>query len=179
MPSNIRLAYVACRILPLILFSGSAFATGWELLTNKSHPDCTKESPCRVIESNGVFEFTMNSEVKESMKTLREVRIRNLKGGPPEIFELKEMNDIKQDEFFELYKIQLKPGVSGLALYAYSSAREGKSFYYFLYDTSKQKFTMSNGTFPKLNYNPQAKIFLTPVEGTKYILDKDLRLNPK
>ncbi|HWU44488.1 MAG TPA: hypothetical protein VN132_13650 [Bdellovibrio sp.] len=170
MPSTFSLIFAL-----LCTLSNLANAAGWEPVTTKKRPDCTAESPCRVMESNAVFEVIMNSQMREGMKVMHEIEIKNLKNGSIEKYKVDEMNNIGEKEFFELSKIQLKE-YAGLALYAYNSAREGKAFYYFLYDAAKQKFVQSESTFPKLSYDPKVKAFVTPVEGSKYVVDKNLKL---
>lgn len=163
----------------ILLIPTFAFAASWEPVGTKAHPDCVEESPCRIIETNAVFEIVMNIQVKDSMKSMHDIQIKNLKNGSIEKYKTDETNDIGAKEHFELFKIELKgKEVRGLALYAYNSAREGKSYYYFIYDASKQKFVLSDSTFPKLTYDAKAKAFVTPVEGSKYSLDKNYKLNP-
>jgi hypothetical protein len=170
MPSNFSLIFAL-----LCTFSFLAQAATWEPVTSRKRPECAGEAPCRVMEKNAVFEVILNPQMRDGMKVMHEIEIKNLKDGSIVKYKVDEMNNIGDKEFFELYKVQLKDH-SGLALYAYNSAREGKSFYYFLYDAAKQKFIQSESTYPKLTFDPKAKAFVTPVEGSQYVVDKNLKL---
>jgi hypothetical protein len=158
-----------------------AWADSFDAITTKAHPGCDDSSFCRVIESNGTFEVTMAPQVKHSLKVLKKLTIRNLKTGGVQDFALAEMNGLEGDAFFELYKIGFRPGIkdTDLVLHAYNSAREGPSYYYFLYDSSKQSFVMSDGTFPRLVYDSKSKTYRTAYHHIPYVLGKDLKLNPE
>lgn len=169
MPSVLHL------ILGLAFSASPASPAGWKSLTDKVHPDCSIDTPCRIVESTAVFEIMLPPAIKKGMKSLHEVQIKGLKAGTIEKYKVNEIKDINADEHFDIQKIELN-GQSGLALHAYNSAREGKVYYYFLYDKAKQKYVMSEGTFPKLTWNAKAKAFVTPVAETKYVIDKNQKI---
>lgn len=165
-------------ILGLTFSALSSEAAPWQSILTKAHPECSKDTPCRIMESNAAFEVMLEPVTKGRMKSIREVQIKDLKSGVIEKLKVEEMNDIPDNEHFDIQKIDLN-GVSGLALHAYNSAREGKAYYYFLYDKTKRKYVLSEGTFPKLTWNAKAKAFVTPVEESKYVIDHNLKIVSK
>lgn len=168
--------------LGLLLFGLIAQASGapkWAAITSKVQPDCGSQSPCRILEGNSSFEAILKPAIEKSKNVLRKLQIRSLKSGDVQEFELVEMNNIAGDDFFALYKVQMRPGGAiDLALHAYDSAREGEVYYYFLYDPVKQQFVMSEGTFPKLIYEAKSKYFVSEFQGAKFVLEKSLQFSP-
>jgi hypothetical protein len=176
-----RILNLTFRLVLSLWFTSSAARTAqaWEAVTSKKRPSCDSENPCRVLESNGSFEVKFTVEPKGALKTLRKVEIKNLKTGAIQPFELPEVNNIDEKDLFELFKMKLRPSHDvDLALRAYNSAREGATYYYFVYDREGQKFVLSESTFPKLAFDAKSKKYRTELQGAEYELGKDLKFTP-
>jgi hypothetical protein len=160
----------------LVLFSAAANCASWEPLTSKSHPDCSAKAPCHVIEPNGTFDVTLTTEPRGTMKKLVKVDIKDLKSDSRQTFALDEANNIDENDFYGIFHIAVRAGKEfDFAIHAFNSAREGKVYYYFLYDAAQRKFVMSDGTIPKLLVDPKTKQFVSDLQSTKYKLGKDLK----
>ncbi len=167
-------------VLTLIAFSLASHAAElkWEPITTKAKPVCSAEYTCRIVQSNASFEIQFAPTLNDKMQSLKSLEIKNLSDGSVQKFSLEEMNNLPMDEYFEVYKLKTKPDTAkdnDLAIYAYSSAREGKVFYYLVYDAAAKKFVMSERTFPKLNYDAKTKQYSSELQGSKFILGSNLK----
>jgi hypothetical protein len=172
-------------IIHLVLSVSLAFAATaaqWRALENKNHAECDEDHPCRIEEGGLAFNFQLQPLIKLSSKNLPAIQIKSLKpGGAEQVFALKEVNTLALDEKFEVQTISgFRPGAAGvdLAVYAYSSAREGKMYYYFLFDAAAGKFVAAGDPLPKLIWDAQKKVFSSELHHVGYVLGKDLRFSP-
>ncbi|MGE0527582.1 MAG: hypothetical protein AB7G93_23360 [Bdellovibrionales bacterium] len=165
---------LALLVSPLQLF---AKESGWGPITRPGQKECNAEEPCRVIQSDGaVFEVSLLAEPRGGKRILKSLEIRSLKTGHVQKFEPKEVNNIKSDESFGVYKANLRPGKNtDLALMAYSSAHEGPVYHYFLYNSARKEFVASTGTFPKLVRDSKTGKYLSEIQGAPYRLGSDLK----
>lgn len=178
MSSMVHLISLVCSAV----LAASAVVEGarWEVLAGKpgGPPACEDGNPCRINQHGNALELRLDPSVKSSGKTLTKLEIKNLKDRSVELYSLDEINEIDPAKSFEIYAIRdLRPGVGGvvdLAVYAYSSAKEGPMFYYFLYNSSTGKFVMAPGTFPKLKWDGASKRYLSDLRHVPYELDKSL-----
>lgn len=168
----------------LIVFGVSLQASaqrGWEAVTNDTYRLCSRETACNITEPDGnTYNMIFTTKTAGSKRTLTKVTIRNLKTGAEQEFtDLGSVRPVDEaSEYFELSRVRLRPsGEMDFALYAFNSALEDATYYYFLYEPKTQSFVMT-GTFPRLRSKGNA--YLTEMRDTRYVLGKDLhfRLAP-
>lgn len=162
----------------------SAGLIAWLLSISFVHAEWTQvkgtcsgdKSPCRVLQGNNSFDVKFEVSQAEGLKRLEKVMIRNLKNGETQSFEVEGVSDIKPNQNFRIYRVNLRPGEQkDLALHAFNSAREGETFYYFLYDSKTGQYKMTDDTYPKLI--PKADALVSELQGTKYKLGPDLTIS--
>ena len=146
----------------------------WQPMTSTSHTTCDRQNACRVNEVNGNFAVEFVTSTQQGMLHLDRFNIKNLASGVSQQFSPAAMNDISADSFFEVDQIHIRPGgVVDIALHAFNSAREGKVYYYFIYDAKKKTFVMSDDTFPRLaNENG---VYFSDIQHAKYKLGADFK----
>lgn len=138
-------------------------ASVWKPITSSSQPSCTTRRPCALEEKGARMHVTFETAVVDGRKVLRRVIIENRRKNLTQKFPVPELNseDI-DDEKYELMKVSLGvPQGEGFALHAYNSAREGETYYYFLFDPAAQTYKMTEGTLPKVVFSPQSKSLRT------------------
>lgn len=164
-------------ILLTLSFSLWASELRWQPVTSEKQKECTEESYCRVLEGKTSFEILLSPAAKGGRLVLNEIAIKSLATGEILNYPVQEMNSLELNEYFKLYKVQLRAkGPWDLALAAYSSAREGPVFHYFVFDEKTQKFIQSDATAPRLIRDKKPGIFKSEIQGTEYVLGKDLKI---
>ena len=179
---NAKIIMVGTLILmnTLCCFGAIAQTSSWQLLNQGVRASCSQEEPCRLRQSSDIFEITFAVEEKGSMRSLTKIKIKNIHTGEVQVFPTQEINKLRQKDQFEMYGVNLRPGMSqDLALYAFSSPREGKVFNYFLYDPARKRFTASAGTYPKLTYDGKTKKYISELQHNKFlIIDHEIKPDP-
>ena len=167
------LTALALAILFPISWAGSTSAA----LSKMEWTACGAKSPCRIQNENHAFAIELHPETfyigKAPHIRLDQLQIKDLSSAnsEPENYYLGEINLLPADEHFELFKIQIRPtGETDLALLAYSSAKEGPMYYYFLYDRKKKKMIMSDLALPKLRYDLKTGVYLSDLQERPFIL---------
>ena len=151
-------------LLAMCALGHLATADAWTEVGDRSHPNCAQKS-CSVNEGSTSFEIGMEIEAKDDLEYLTQLVIRNRKTGQAQSFDTSAVNGAENHQPFNLYQVRLQsPNVIDLALRAYTSARAGPSYYYFLFDAKTQTFVQTEDTVPKLNVDPKTKELRTDIQ---------------
>lgn len=163
------------NLIILFTFAIPTFAaeSKWEPITSEKRPTCDEESPCRISAGSTAFEIRFITKPDGKVHYFKAIELKNLKNQEVQKIELSQVNGIEQDEFFKIYKVQIRPGTKNpdLALWAYNSANAGPTYYYLFFDPKTEKFVASTGTLPKVKYDAKKKNYVTDIQGLRYTLN--------
>ena len=164
-------------LVAMLSWASKPFVVQWEPLNSQNRPNCSAKSPCRVFQDGLTYDFIINAKTVGSKKVFEKLLIKNNTNGRSQEFVLDTMRNLDDDEYFEFFKTQLRPGKNvDVALAAFSSAREGRVYYYFLYDEKSKSFIMSDGTFPKLVSSKSGVGLESELQGTPFKIDESLKI---
>lgn len=179
-----QLIFLVATILALLLAPFSqlrASAPGrtisWQAINSKNRPNCSVKKPCRVFQDGLTYDFIFYTKLEGKKLVFEKLGIKNNAKGINQEFVLDAMRDLSDDEYFEIFKVNLRPGkFLDVALAAFSSPREGRVYYYFLFDQKTRSFVMSEGTYPKLILSRDGSSLESELQGTPFVINDDLKI---
>ena len=148
-------------------------------ITSEKHPSCNEKAPCLIKQpkAQANYRVIFQTAKDQDVMLIKQVSISDEKTKATDSFEMKGMSGIFPGETYQFESLDLNnDGYTDLALMAFSSARQGPIYYYFIYDPTKKKFIMSPEPYPELKLDPKTKTY--EAQEGRFKLDSTYTLRP-
>lgn len=167
-----------CKVIAALIFFASA-AQAWTPITSKNKLSCEPKTPCFVEQKKDGLKFRIvfQTALEGHATAIKTVTIIEEKSKISSTFEMRMMSGVFKGEPYRFESLDLNAdGYTDLALMAFSSARQGPIYHYFLYNPTAKKFVLSPEPYPELHLDPKTGLYQAQIGSFK--LGQDFKIHP-